>query len=201
MRVIVAGSRWLGCEVLKLCLELGVGVGGVAVPDAEDRLAVLARNSGLEVVGQKDLMALAELIRPDLIVAAHCHGFISAETRASARLGCLAYHPSLLPRHRGRDAVEWTLRFRDLIAGGTLYWMNDGADTGPIALQDWVWVQPGDDAATLWRRDLGPLGLRLFKDALTRLQAGLSLPSSPQPEALATWEPSIAKTALKTLDK
>ena len=39
----------------------------------------------------------------------------------------------------------------DAITGGTVYWMDDGADTGPIAAQDWCHIQPGDDAKKLWR--------------------------------------------------
>jgi methionyl-tRNA formyltransferase len=198
MRVIIAGSRWLGCEVLAVCQQIGIGVDAVVVPDFEDRLALKASPQGIEVSRHKHLDAVAGLYQPDLILAAHCHGFISAAARASARLGCLAYHPSLLPRHRGRDAVEWTIRFRDPIGGGTLYWMDDGADTGPIAIQRPVHVLPGDDAASLWRRELGPLGVVLFKEALTTLQAGLKLPSMSQAEAVATWEPAITKHRLSS---
>lgn len=47
---------------------------------------------------------------------------------------------------------------RNPIAGGAVYWMDDGADTGNIAAQDWCHVFPTDDARTLWRRDLAPDG-------------------------------------------
>lgn len=182
-----------------MCRSLGVAVVGVAVPDVEDRLSLAARAARCDVVRHKDLEALAVMRKPDVILAAHCHGFISTRTREAAQFGCLAYHPSLLPRHRGRDAVAWTLRFKDEVAGGTLYRMDDGADTGPICYQEWCWVLPSDDAATLWRRELGPLGVTLFKRALMALQAGLSLPLSPQPEAVATWEPALAQKPLSHL--
>ena len=45
------------------------------------------------------------------------------------------------------------------ITGGTAYWLNDGANTGDIAAQDWCWVKPGDTADEPWRRDLAPHGL------------------------------------------
>jgi len=44
----------------------------------------------------------------------------------------LAYLSSLLPRHRGRDAVLWDIHMKESINGGILYWMDDGADKGNI---------------------------------------------------------------------
>src|SRR6202045_1354169 len=57
----------------------------------------------------------------DLIVTAHSHARISKEALAAAKLGGIGYHPSLLPRHRGIAAVEWTIREGDPIAGGTVF--------------------------------------------------------------------------------
>jgi methionyl-tRNA formyltransferase len=102
-------------------------------------------------------------------------------------------HPSLLPRHRGRDAVVWAVHMRDQVTGGTAYWLDDGADTGDIAAQDWCWVKPGDTAEALWRRELAPMGLRLLSGVLTRLDAG-EVPRTPQDPDMATWEPAyVAK--------
>jgi methionyl-tRNA formyltransferase len=123
-------------------------------------------------------------------VAAHAHAFITAGARQATRHGSLGYHPSLLPRHRGRDAVRWTIHMGDAIAGGSAYWMDDGADTGPIAAQDWCHVLPGDDARTLWRRDLAPMGLRLLERVLAALDQGI-VTATPQTEAAATWEPAF----------
>jgi methionyl-tRNA formyltransferase len=106
------------------------------------------------------------------------------------RYGALGYHPSLLPRHRGRDSVRWTIHTGDRIAGGTVYWLDDGADTGPIAAQDWCHVLPGDDAHTLWRRDLAPMGLRLLGRVLSELDAGV-VTAVPQVAAAATWGPAF----------
>ena len=57
----------------------------------------------------------------DVIVAAHAHAFIVTEACAKAKRAAIGYHPSLLPRHRGIAAVEWTIRCRDPIAGGSIY--------------------------------------------------------------------------------
>lgn len=77
-----------------------------------------------------------------------------------------------------------------MITGGTVYWMDDVADGGPIAAQRHVFIRPDDDAATLWRRDLAPLGIELFGEVFDQLDSG-EVPAAPQPASLATWEPSI----------
>ena len=125
----------------------------------------------------------------DLIVAAHSHDSLGRRTRLRARLGTIGYHPSLLPLHRGRDAVRWTVKMGDRVTGGTVYWLSDALDAGDIAAQDYCFVRPGDTAAELWRRDLFPLGVRLFERVLGDLARGVVV-RIPQDETLATWEPS-----------
>jgi methionyl-tRNA formyltransferase len=109
----------------------------------------------------------------DLIFCAHAHTYISREARQRARMGTLGYHPSLLPRHQGRDAVEQTIRAGDAIAGGTAYWLDDGLDTGAIAAQSACAVLPGDDAPVLWRRALAPTGAQLIGQVLADLDEGI----------------------------
>lgn len=137
MQIVLFGQKWLAVEVLRELPRLP-GVEIVAVcPDTErDRLAAEARQRGIPVAGMSAVPAC------DMAVAACCQKYIPADVRARCGLGVLAYHPSLLPRHRGRDAVRWTIAMREPIAGGSVYWMDDGADTGPIEAQDWCHV-PG----------------------------------------------------------
>jgi methionyl-tRNA formyltransferase len=98
----------------------------------------------------------------ELIVAAHTHARVSNEALANARLGGVGYHPSLLPRHRGIAAVEWTILEGDPIAGGSVYHLADGWDAGALAAQDWCFVGRGESARELWERALAPMGLALL---------------------------------------
>lgn len=196
MRIVIVGTSWLGGEVFDLARRLGIEISAVVAP-LDSRLAGAAMSARIMLRPPESTAEAVSATRPDLVVAAHCQWFMPPEARAAARLGCLAWHPSLLPRHRGRDAVEWTIRFGDPCAGGTLYWMDDGADTGPIALQDWCHVLPGDTATTLWRRDLAPMALRLFEQALSTLLVGGSLPRLTQDQAVATWEPALRTARLR----
>jgi methionyl-tRNA formyltransferase len=126
----------------------------------------------------------------DLIVAAHSHDFVGRATRLRSRLGAVGYHPSLLPRHRGRDAVAWAIKMGDRVTGGSMYWLSETVDGGDIAAQDWCFVRPGDTASELWRRDLFPMGLRLLAQTLKDLARGVMV-RIPQDDELSTWEPQM----------
>lgn len=192
MRVMIVGQKWLAAELLNLCLARGDDVAAVSAPRLDDRLAAVATDAGIPLC-QVPRRLTAEWVPAgvDVILCAHAHVFVTAEARAAARYGALGYHPSLLPRHRGRDAVRWAVHMGDPITGGTAYWLDDGADTGPIAAQEWCWILPGDTPEALWRRDLGPMGLRIFKAVLEELDCGRQL-KKPQLGMVATWEPAFS---------
>lgn len=197
MRVMIVGQKWLGAEVLRLCLARGDDVAAVSAPRVDDRLAAEAAEAGVplcQVAGRLDASWVPDGV--DVILCAHAHVFVTAEARNKTRFGALGYHPSLLPRHRGRDAVRWAIHMDDRITGGTVYWLDDGADTGDVAAQDWCWVRPDDTPDTLWRRDLAPMGLHLLANVLSCLDFGMA-PRTPQDPALATWEPAFSKARLK----
>jgi len=127
--------------------------------------------------------------------AAHGHTFLGKGLRDRARCGAIGYHPSLLPRHRGRDAVRWAVKMGDAVTGGTVYQLTDTPDAGPILAQHWCWVYPSDTPKTLWRDRLAPLGLDLLRAVLLDLGAGRLRPVA-QDERAATWEPAFSRPPL-----
>jgi methionyl-tRNA formyltransferase len=194
MRITLVGSRHFGVTTLDMLRKHGVEIARVVVADADDRLATSARAAGIETTVQADpKLVVASEIAPntDLIVTAHSHARISKEALATARFGGIGYHPSLLPRHRGIAAVEWTIREGDPIAGGTIYHLADRMDAGAIAAQDWCFVKKGETARELWERALAPLGLRLLAQVIDDAKANGRLRAVPQDEQFATNAPKL----------
>lgn len=176
----------------------GVDVVRVVVADGEDRLAAAARAAGIDVVVQAEpKIIVPSEIAPgtDLIVTAHSHARVSHDALKVAKHGGIGYHPSLLPRHRGIAAVEWTIREGDPIAGGTIYHLSDRLDAGAIAMQDWVFVKKGETARELWERALAPLGLRLLAQVIDHAKTNGGLPARPQDEQFATHAPKLGDSA------
>jgi methionyl-tRNA formyltransferase len=165
MKIALIGTRWFGAEMFKLLREAGHEV-VVTATNGEDALAKAARAAGVPLVTREEPRKVTAEDIPaesvDAIVAAHTHAFVTANARAKARIASIGYHPSLLPRHRGMAAVEWTIKEKDAIAGGSVYHLSGGMDAGALAAQEWCFVYPDDDAGSLWRRALAPMGLRLL---------------------------------------
>jgi len=194
MRITLVGSRHFGVTTLNMLRQHRVEIVRVVVADAEDRLAAAATAAGIDVVVQANprIVVAAEIgDRTDLIVTAHSHARISKEALAAARLGGIGYHPSLLPRHRGLAAVEWTIKEGDPIAGGTVYHLADRMDAGAIAAQEWCFVKKGETARELWERALAPLGLKLLAEVIDHAIVHNALPATPQDEQFATQAPSL----------
>ncbi|UWU89463.1 formyltransferase family protein [Bradyrhizobium sp. CB1015] len=195
MRITLVGSRHFGVTTLNMLREHGVSVVRVVVADADDRLAAAAKAAGIEVEVQANpKLVVASEIAPDtdLIITAHSHARIGKDALAAARFGGIGYHPSLLPRHRGKAAVEWTIKEGDPIAGGTIYHLADRMDAGAIAAQDWCFVKKGETARELWERALAPLGLKLLADVIDYIKVHKALPSKVQDEQFATSAPSLS---------
>ncbi|MCK1275852.1 methionyl-tRNA formyltransferase [Bradyrhizobium sp. JR7.2] len=195
MRITLVGSRHFGVTTLNMLREHGVPIVRVVVADAEDRLAASAKAAGIEVTVQANpKLVVASEIGPDtdLIITAHSHARIGKDALAAAKYGGIGYHPSLLPRHRGKAAVEWTIKEGDPIAGGTIYHLADRMDAGAIAAQDWCFVKKGETARELWERALAPLGLKLLADVIDYVKVHKALPSKVQDEQFATLAPSLS---------
>ena len=195
MRITLVGSRHFGVTTLDMLRKHGVEIVRVVVADADDRLAAAARAAGIEVTVQADpkLVVASEIAEgTDLIVTAHSHARVSREALAAATLGGIGYHPSLLPRHRGLAAVEWTIREGDPIAGGTVYHLANRMDAGAIAAQEWCFVRKGETARELWERALAPLGQKLLAEVIDYAKTHKTLPAKPQDEQFATKAPTLS---------
>jgi len=192
LRITLVGSRYFGATAFDMLMREGVKIARVVVPTADDRLAQSAHAAGIEVrvLADPRVVPASDIADDtDLIVTAHAHARVSNEALARAKLGGIGYHPSLLPRHRGIAAVEWTVRCGDPIAGGTIYHLAERMDAGAIAAQDWCFVKPGETARELWERALAPMGLDLMAKVVRHAQEHRSLPAKPQDEQFATKAP------------
>jgi methionyl-tRNA formyltransferase len=196
MKVALLGSRSLGVAVLKKlrCMD-GVEIALISFPGGDEKMAAAAcaerELSQSHVYWSKQAWALETRLkeaRPDVVIAAHWQDYVTSMMREASPAGVLAYHPSLLPRHRGIDAVKWTIACRDSIAGGTVYRMDGGLDEGPIVAQEWSFVKADWTASDLWREVLFPMGVEMLSDVVYKLSNGYSAGCISQDVRFATYE-------------
>lgn len=104
---------------------------------------------------------------------------------ASAREGLIGFHPAPLPENRGRGVIPWTILQRRAETGGTLFWMDEGMDTGDVLMQERFAVAPDETAATLYAKH-GVALRRMLGQAVPMLKAGTA-PRAPQDHTRASY--------------
>ncbi len=107
------------------------------------------------------------------------------------KLGCFNVHASLLPRWRGAAPINRAVMAGDAESGVTIMQMDEGLDTGAMALAERLALQPDMTAGDL-HDALARLGADLMTQALAAAERG-ALTLTPQPEEGVTYAAKISK--------
>jgi methionyl-tRNA formyltransferase len=127
-------------------------------------------------------------LKPDLAVLAFVTDIIPGKLLTIPSLGTICYHPSLLPRHRGASAINWAIIQGDTRTGLTVFWVDQGIDTGPILLQKEIEIGPDDTTGSLYFNTLFPRGVDAMVEAVELITKG-KIQRIPQDPFKATYEP------------
>lgn len=136
-------------------------------------------------VNDPDALEQLRAAAPDVILVIGWSQICGEGVTACAPGRIIGYHPAALPRLRGRAVIPWTLLNREAITAGSLFWIDEGVDTGAILDQHFFHIGPLETAEGLYANHMHALGLMLDR-TLTALAAGQER-RDPQDEALATW--------------
>ncbi len=107
------------------------------------------------------------------------------------RLGCFNVHASLLPRWRGAAPINRAIMAGDAETGVTIMQMDEGLDTGAMAMAERIAIGPDMTAGDL-HDALARLGADLMLRALAAAERG-SLSLTPQGENGVTYAAKIGK--------
>jgi methionyl-tRNA formyltransferase len=138
--------------------------------------AAVARDS-------EEIESILLSLKPDLVVSWAFPWRVLPGALEVPRLGAINFHPSALPRHRGSNAVAWTLRSGDSHYGVTWHWMDGEYDRGPILAQRKTPVLDEDTVFDVVPR-MSALGLRMLNGVFRRVAN--HDPGDPQPLEGAT---------------
>lgn len=197
MRIVLIGQAAFGEKVLEALLNKNENVVGVfCPPDPPGKpsgMKKLAESKGIPVY-QPDKMKDAGVydifvkLEPDLNVMAFVTDIVPKRILDYPRLKTIQYHPSLLPKHRGGSAIHWAVINGETKTGLTIFWPDQGIDTGPILLQKEVEISPDDTTGSLYFNKLFPLGVDAIVEAVEMVRNGTA-PKIKQDESQATYEP------------
>lgn len=149
-----------------------------------------ARAAGAKVIettNVNDPEVLLELteVAPDYIFEIGWSQLCRNEFLAITPGRVVGYHPAPLPRLLGRAPIPWTILNSEPITAGTLFWMDEGTDSGDILDQQFFHVRPYETAHTLYENHMQALS-RMLERTLTSLGEGRER-RDPQDDRCATW--------------
>src|SRR5215470_20087896 len=198
MRIILIGQAAFAEKTLDKLIGQGEEVLAVFCPlDAPggkfDPVKQRALNLGIPVHQHKSLKTQEVLdkfvaLQADLAILAFVTQIVPPAVFNAPRFGSICFHPSLLPKYRGRSAINWALIKGESKTGITLFWVDEGIDTGPILLQKEVAVDPDDTTGTLYFNRLFPVGVEAIAESVDLIKAG-NPPRIVQDEAKANYDP------------
>jgi methionyl-tRNA formyltransferase len=198
MKIALIGQAAFGKAVLEAITANGKDeiVGVFAPPDVEgkprDPIADAADTAGIPLFQFKrmrdtDAIHQFKSLAPDLCVMAFVTDIVPmAMINAPAR-GTIQYHPSLLPLHRGPSSINWPIVRGETQTGLTIFWPDDGLDTGPVLLQKTTEISPTDTLGTVYFQRLFPMGVEAMIESVELVRSG-NAPRITQDESKATYE-------------
>ena len=197
MRIALIGQSAFGESSLNALLEHGHNiVAAFCPPDKKGRppdpLKGEALKRGIPVFQfgrMRDQEAIDAFTRlnTDLCVMAFVTDIIPQAILGAPNKGTIQYHPSLLPKHRGPSSINWPIIQGEPGTGLTVFWPDEGLDTGPVLLQKRVEIGPDDSVGSLYFDKLFPLGVQAMVEAVELVDNG-SAPRVEQDESQATYE-------------
>jgi methionyl-tRNA formyltransferase len=155
-----------------------------------------ARRFGIPVLTPKTLRtdeALAEFRQhgADAAVVVAYGLILPKAVLEAVPLGCFNLHASLLPRWRGAAPINRAIMAGDAESGVMVMRMEEGLDTGPIAMAERVTIGADMTAGEL-HDSLAAVGARMMPVALGALERG-TLQLTPQPAEGVTYAAKIDK--------
>lgn len=198
MKIALIGQAAFGEKVLEALLDQGEQVAVVYMPPdpspgKSSTFRELAESKSIPV-RQPSRMRDPEVFEDfvtfgaDLTVMAFVTDIVPPTILNHPPLGTIQYHPSLLPRHRGASAINWAVINGETTTGLSIFWPNEGLDTGPILLQKEVSIAPDDTLGTVYFDKLFPLGIEAMVESVRLVREGRA-PKIPQDLSQGEYEP------------
>ena len=135
-------------------------------------------------IADADIQLTLESLSPDLFFVIGLSQLVPESMLKISKMGNIGFHPTLLPRGRGRAPIAWLI-LEEKRGAANFFLMGEGADDGPVFVQEPFDVLPSDNALAIEEKIIVSIGIALDR-WLPELKKGIWNPIT-QEEVLATW--------------
>src|SRR5437870_8226569 len=109
--------------------------------------------------------------QPDLLVVAAYGQILSKDILATAKLGGINVHASLLPKYRGAAPIAWAIYHGETETGVTIIRMSTALDAGDMLAQETIDIGPEETAGEIEAK-LAPVGALLALKVIEQMKSG-----------------------------
>ena len=196
-RIVLAGSVTSSMTTLKKLVEHEMNVIGVfgyepqnssVISGYVNMQAFCEENDipyfSFQKIRAEEVQSRLQDLAPDLFFVIGLSQLVPEEMLQIATHGNIGFHPTLLPKGRGRAPIAWLI-LEEQKGAANFFLMGKGADDGPIFVQVPFEIAPGDDAQSVENKINGSIEIALDK-WLPQLKEGVWNPI-PQDEVFASY--------------
>ena len=163
MRIIFIGTVKFSLKALEKLIDIKANLVGVCTKkksnfnsDFSNLVPLCVDNEipfrYVDNVNSEDSVNWISELSPDIIFCFGWSSLIKKELLSLAPMGVVGYHPTYLPKNRGRHPLIWALVLGLKKSASTFFFMDERADSGDILSQvefDFIYE---DDAYTIYER-------------------------------------------------
>ncbi len=91
-------------------------------------------------INNKESIEIIKSYKPDLLISILGNQIFKNEIINLAPKGCINLHTALLPKYRGLMPTFWVMKNDEKYTGVSVFYVNEGIDSGPIIVQKKVEV-------------------------------------------------------------
>lgn len=111
-------------------------------------------------INSKDSLDILKQLKPDLLISIAGNEIFKEDLINLAPKGCLNLHTALLPKYRGLMPTFWALKNKEKHIGVSVFFVDEGIDSGPIIFQEKVEVlNKTQEQLIIETKKLGMIGI------------------------------------------
>ena len=146
MNVLYIGSVFFSKIILEKLVQLNAEIVGVISKKESDfnsdfyDIIPIAKKNKIpflysEDINDKKTITWINKVGPDIIYCFGWSSLLKNKILKIPKMGVVGFHPTLLPKNRGRHPLIWAKVLGLKESGTSFFFMNEGADSGPILNQ------------------------------------------------------------------
>lgn len=213
MNVVIAGSAKSTQIVLEALIEFNFNIfGTLSLVQSKSTnkytyvdLGLISKQNNIPFLEFENINSpevLTQLLqwKPDIIFIVGLSQLVKKELLAIPKIGCIGFHPTLLPLGRGRAPYAWLLLENETKAAVNFFVIEEGIDDGAILIQKAFDITPEDNVGSLRAKVHNTMHLAL-KEWLPLLKKGYWNPVKQNHELATYYEKRTPSDGVINWDK